>query len=43
MHGFTENYVKVELPYDAALVNKTCKVRLLELNEDGSAVKVELL
>lgn len=42
MYGFTENYVKVKVPYDAALVNSFRTVKLLEIDRDG-IVKVELL
>lgn len=38
MNGFTENYIKVEMPYQAELVNKTVDVQLLELNKDQTAV-----
>ncbi len=34
--GFTENYIKVEMPYDKALVNTTRRVRLLEINNRGN-------
>ena len=40
MHGFTENYIKVEIPYDAALVNETRKVVLGGWNEDRTALIV---
>ena len=46
MHGFTDNYIRVELPahlskeeYD----NQIMAVRLVDFNHDKSAVKVELL
>lgn len=35
MYGFTENYVKVKLPYDAALTNTFQKVQLDEIDRDG--------
>jgi len=35
MSGFTDNYVKVEVPYDAELVNKVVDVQLTEINSDG--------
>lgn len=38
MHGFTENYVKVEAPYDSAWVNTVRNVRLSGWNEDRSAL-----
>lgn len=42
MYGFTENYVKVKTPFDAALVNTIQPVKLLEIDRDG-IVKIELL
>lgn len=42
MHGFTENYIKVELPYDKRLSNEVRSVRLEGWNEDRSALKGEL-
>ncbi|MCE3294471.1 MAG: tRNA ((6)-L-threonylcarbamoyladenosine(37)-C(2))-methylthiotransferase MtaB [Crocinitomicaceae bacterium] len=41
MYGFTENYVKVKVPYDAALVNSFRTVKLLEIDRDG-VVKVNV-
>ncbi len=41
MHGFTENYIKVEAPFDAALVNETRSFRLGEWNDDHTALTVE--
>ena len=38
MHGFTDNYVRVELPYDLSLDNKLVRVRLGGFNEDGTAL-----
>lgn len=38
MHGFTENYIKVEVPYDASLANTTRRVRLGGWNEDKTAL-----
>ena len=35
IHGFTENYVKVKMPWDPALVNTRAQVRLTEIDEDG--------
>lgn len=35
MNGFTANYIKVKLPFDALLVNTIKKVKLLELDRDG--------
>lgn len=41
MHGFTENYIKVELPYRPSLVNETCRVVLGEWNEEKTALQVQ--
>ena len=38
MHGFTDNYVRVELPYDLSLDNQLVRVRLGDFNEDGAAL-----
>lgn len=38
MFGFTENYVKVCLPYDAALVNTVQQVKLKGIDENGIMV-----
>jgi threonylcarbamoyladenosine tRNA methylthiotransferase MtaB len=35
MYGFTENYIKIKLPYDAKLVNTFQQVTLLEIDRDG--------
>lgn len=35
MHGFTENYVKVKVPYDPLLVNELKLVSLTEILPDG--------
>jgi len=46
MHGFTKNYIRVELPYalaDEALDNQLVKVRLGGFNHDKSALKAEIL
>lgn len=42
MYGFTENYVKVKVPFQAELVNNFKRVKLLEIDRDG-IMKVELL
>lgn len=41
MHGFTENYIKVEALFDAALVNETRSIRLGEWNDDHTALTVD--
>jgi threonylcarbamoyladenosine tRNA methylthiotransferase MtaB len=35
MYGFTENYVKVKMPYDEKLVNTFQEVTLTEIDRDG--------
>jgi threonylcarbamoyladenosine tRNA methylthiotransferase MtaB len=35
MYGFTENYVKVKMPYDVAMVNTFQTVKLTEIDRDG--------
>tara|TARA_B100000508_G_scaffold47307_1_gene36826 strand:- start:17874 stop:19196 length:1323 start_codon:yes stop_codon:yes gene_type:complete len=35
MHGFTQNYVKVKRPYDAALENKMQDITLEQIDSDG--------
>ncbi|GJM31219.1 MAG: tRNA (N(6)-L-threonylcarbamoyladenosine(37)-C(2))-methylthiotran sferase MtaB [Saprospiraceae bacterium] len=37
MTGFTDNYVKVELPLDESLLNHIASVKLLEVDEQGLA------
>jgi len=41
MHGFTENYIKVEIPYNIALSNETRLVRLGGWNEDKTALTID--
>ena len=36
MHGFTENYVKVEQPFNAELINQVRYVRLERISPDGN-------
>ena len=43
MHGFTENYIKVERPYDASLVNQAVRVRLGGWNADQTALTADEL
>lgn len=35
MHGFTDNYIKVKTPYNAALINQLKEVMLDKLDADG--------
>ena len=39
MHGFTDNYVRVELPHDNSLDNQLLRVRMSDFNEDGTSLK----
>jgi threonylcarbamoyladenosine tRNA methylthiotransferase MtaB len=41
MNGFTENYVKVKIPFDESLINTVQAVSLTEIDRDG-VMKVEL-
>lgn len=43
MHGFTDNYIRVELPHDDSLDNHLVRVRLGEFNEEGTALKGMIL
>ena len=36
MYGFTENYVKIRIPFDATFANQFIKVRLKKVNSDGT-------
>ena len=36
MAGFTDNYIKVEIPFDQSLVGRISNVHLSELNADGN-------
>ncbi len=35
LHGFTENYVKVKIPFDPSLINSILDVELEEIDRDG--------
>ena len=46
MHGFTDNYIRVELPASLAKEeydNELIRVKLGDFNHDKSALKVELI
>ena len=43
MHGFTPNYIRVEVPHDDALDNQVVNVRLGDFNADSSALQGEIL
>lgn len=38
MHGFTANYIRVEIPKDNTLANKLVRVRLGDFNADGDSL-----
>ncbi|MBQ8673216.1 MAG: tRNA (N(6)-L-threonylcarbamoyladenosine(37)-C(2))-methylthiotransferase MtaB [Bacteroides sp.] len=38
MHGFTPNYIRVEMPHDDALDNRVVTVKLGAFNEEGTAL-----
>ncbi|MCD7937292.1 MAG: tRNA (N(6)-L-threonylcarbamoyladenosine(37)-C(2))-methylthiotransferase MtaB [Tannerellaceae bacterium] len=42
MYGFTGNYIKVEVPYDASLINETSVVNLQGWNEKRTALTAQL-
>lgn len=43
MHGFTKNYIRVELAHDEKLDNHLVKVRLWDFNEDETSLKGTIL
>ena len=43
MHGFTPNYIRVEVPHDDALDNRVVNVRLGDFNAEGTALQGEIL
>ena len=43
MHGFTANYIRVEVPHDAALDNQIVTVHLGDFNEDRTALSGTIL
>lgn len=43
MHGFTRNYIRVEVDSDNNLDNRLVKVRLGELNQDGTALSGQVV
>ncbi|MBX7206153.1 MAG: tRNA (N(6)-L-threonylcarbamoyladenosine(37)-C(2))-methylthiotransferase MtaB [Bacteroidia bacterium] len=42
MHGFTENYIKVKVPYDPLLINELAWVELQQLNPEDETVSGEI-
>ncbi len=43
MHGFTDNYVRVEAPLNESMINESIAVRLADFTEEGDALNVEWL
>ena len=43
MHGFTENYIRVEVEADNSLDNQVINVRLGDFNEDKTVLKGTIL
>ena len=43
MHGFTPNYIRVEVPHDDALDNRVVNVCLGDFNAEGTALQGEIL
>lgn len=43
MHGFTENYIRVEMPHQSEWVNRIVSVVMGEWNDEGNALKGTLL
>jgi len=43
MHGFTSNYIRVELGHDESLDNRLLRVKLGDFNEDGTALRGMIL
>ncbi|MEG1574652.1 MAG: tRNA (N(6)-L-threonylcarbamoyladenosine(37)-C(2))-methylthiotransferase MtaB [Bacteroidales bacterium] len=41
MHGFTDNYIRIETPYDKTLTNTTAKVILGDFNSDRNALTIK--
>ncbi|CDG49862.1 tRNA (N(6)-L-threonylcarbamoyladenosine(37)-C(2))-methylthiotransferase MtaB [Cardinium endosymbiont of Bemisia tabaci] len=38
IEGFTENYIRVQLPYQPGLANRLCKVLLKKINSEGIVI-----
>ena len=36
MYGYTDNYLRVSVPYNTKYINQICKVRLVALDEEGN-------
>lgn len=42
IHGFTENYVKVKMPWNPSLVNTLHEIQLTEIDDDGMVRGIEV-
>lgn len=40
--GFTDNYIRIKLPYDTAIINEIVKVKILKMDTDG-VCKAEII
>jgi threonylcarbamoyladenosine tRNA methylthiotransferase MtaB len=38
MYGFTDNYIKVEVPFNPELINDTKNVLLVSITDDGNVL-----
>ena len=36
MYGYTDNYLRVSVPYNTEYINQICKVRLVALDDEGN-------
>ena len=43
MTGFTDNYIKIEMPFDAPSINEIAPVKLLNFNDKGNVIAKMLL
>ena len=41
MHGFTDNYVRVEAPFDDSVINQCGEIKLGDFNEAGDSLLAE--
>jgi hypothetical protein len=42
MHGFTDNYIKVSVPYDTGIVNQLVNVQLQDFDDAGNVNAIVL-
>ena len=38
MHGFTDNYIKVSVPYNSEIVNQIMEVKLKDFDDAGNVI-----